>query len=165
MEREEDLHYRCWSPTQIKLQGHLCWQPTVPQGTTSSLEQLDLCIRKESGELRLCVRSTTEPNSGAIEIIGRVRPSRVGSKRLSRLRRGLSDERLNNNFYPMQSSEVDIVCRGATVHRMTFVIRPGSIHQLNTIQIAEFECINISYEFWAPMFTSLLVISKWWIMN
>jgi hypothetical protein len=24
MEREEDLHYRCWSPTQIKLQGHLC---------------------------------------------------------------------------------------------------------------------------------------------
>jgi hypothetical protein len=65
MEREEDLRYRCLSPPQIKLQGHLCRQPMVPRDTTSSLEELDLCI--ESGGPRLYVRSTTEPNSGAIE--------------------------------------------------------------------------------------------------
>jgi hypothetical protein len=29
------------------------------------------------------------------------------------LRKGLSDERVNNNFCPIQSSEVDTVCRGA----------------------------------------------------
>jgi hypothetical protein len=46
MEREDDPHYRCLSPTQIKLQGHLCQQSTVPQGTTSSLEELDLGIKK-----------------------------------------------------------------------------------------------------------------------
>jgi hypothetical protein len=46
MEREEDLHYRCLSPPQIKLQGHLRRQPTVPRGMTSLLEELDLCIRK-----------------------------------------------------------------------------------------------------------------------
>jgi hypothetical protein len=34
------------SPPQIKLQGHLCRQPTVPRGITSSLEELDLRIRK-----------------------------------------------------------------------------------------------------------------------
>jgi hypothetical protein len=59
------LRYRCLSPPQIKLQGHLCRQPTVPRDTMSSLEELDLCI--ESGGPRLHVRSTTEPNSGAIE--------------------------------------------------------------------------------------------------
>jgi hypothetical protein len=46
MEREEDLRYRCLSPPQIKLQGHLRRQPIVPRGTTSSLEELDLRIRK-----------------------------------------------------------------------------------------------------------------------
>jgi hypothetical protein len=45
MEREEDLHCRCFSPPQIKLQGHLHQQPTVPRGATSSLEELDLRIR------------------------------------------------------------------------------------------------------------------------
>jgi hypothetical protein len=46
MEREEDQRYHCLSPTQIKLQGHLCRQPTVPRGTTSSLEELDLRVKK-----------------------------------------------------------------------------------------------------------------------
>jgi hypothetical protein len=46
MEREEDLRCRCLSPPQIKLQGHLHRQLTVPRGTTSSLEELDLRIRK-----------------------------------------------------------------------------------------------------------------------
>jgi hypothetical protein len=46
MEREEDQHYRCLCPPQIKLQGHLRRQPTVPRGMTSLLEELDLCIRK-----------------------------------------------------------------------------------------------------------------------
>jgi hypothetical protein len=46
MEREEDLRYCCLSPPQIKLQGHLRRQPTVPRGTTNSLEELDLYIRK-----------------------------------------------------------------------------------------------------------------------
>jgi hypothetical protein len=46
MEREEDIHYRCLSSPQIKLQGHLRRQPTVPRYTTSSLEELDLYIRK-----------------------------------------------------------------------------------------------------------------------
>jgi hypothetical protein len=46
MEREEDLRYRCLSPPQIKVQGHLRRQPTVPRGTTSSLEELDMRIRK-----------------------------------------------------------------------------------------------------------------------
>jgi hypothetical protein len=63
--REEDLHYCCLSPPQIKLQGHLRRQPTVPRGTTNSLEELDLHIRK--WRTQFCVRSTTEPNSGAIE--------------------------------------------------------------------------------------------------
>jgi hypothetical protein len=65
MERDEDLRYCCLSPPQIKLQGHLRRQPTVPRGTTNSLEEL-ICT-SESGEPRLCVRSTTERNSGAIE--------------------------------------------------------------------------------------------------
>jgi hypothetical protein len=46
MEREEDIRYRCLSSPQIKLQGHLCRQPMVPRDTTSSLEELDMCIRK-----------------------------------------------------------------------------------------------------------------------
>jgi hypothetical protein len=46
MEREEDLCYCCLNPPQIKLQGYLRRQPTVPRGTTSSLEELELCIRK-----------------------------------------------------------------------------------------------------------------------
>jgi hypothetical protein len=46
MEREEDLRYRCLSPPQIKLESQLYRQPMVPRGTTSSLEELDLCIRK-----------------------------------------------------------------------------------------------------------------------
>jgi hypothetical protein len=46
MEREEDLRYCCLSPSQIKLQGHLRRQPTVPRGTTNSLEELDLHIGK-----------------------------------------------------------------------------------------------------------------------
>jgi hypothetical protein len=95
---------------------------------------------------------------------GRVQPSRVGSKRLSQLRRGLSDERVNNNFCPIKSSEVDTVCRGATERRITFVIRSDFIHQLNTIQITKFECINISSESWTPIFTSVLVISKGWMI-
>jgi hypothetical protein len=45
MEREEDIRYRCFSPPQIKLQCHLCQQPTV-QGTMRSLEELDLRIRE-----------------------------------------------------------------------------------------------------------------------
>jgi hypothetical protein len=60
---------------------------------------------------------------------GRVRQSRVWSRRLSRLRRGLSDERVNNNFCPLQSSEGDIVCRGTTERRITFVIMSDFIHQ------------------------------------
>jgi hypothetical protein len=46
VEREEDIRYRCLSPPQIKLQGHLRRQPTVPRGTTSSLKELDQHIRK-----------------------------------------------------------------------------------------------------------------------
>jgi hypothetical protein len=46
MEREEDLCYSCLSPPQIKLQGHLCRQPMVLRGTTSSLKELHLRIRK-----------------------------------------------------------------------------------------------------------------------
>jgi hypothetical protein len=37
---------RCLIPPHIKIQDHLRQQPTVPQGTTSSLEELDLCIIK-----------------------------------------------------------------------------------------------------------------------
>jgi hypothetical protein len=75
---------------------------------------------------------------------GRVRPSRVGSKRLSRLRRRLSDERVNNNFCPIQSSEVDTVCRGATGRQMTLVIRSNFIHQLkhhpnNKIRVYQYQ--------------------------
>jgi hypothetical protein len=77
---------------------------------------------------------------------GRVWPSRLGSKRLNRLRRGLSDERLNNNFCPIQSSELHIVCRGAIERRMTFVIRSGCIcklkhHPNNKIRVSQ-------YQFW-----------------
>jgi hypothetical protein len=61
VEREEDIRYRCLSPPQIKLQGHLRRQPTVPRGTRSWIST------SESGKPRLCVRSTTEPNSGAIK--------------------------------------------------------------------------------------------------
>jgi hypothetical protein len=46
VEREEDIRYCCLSPPLIKLQGHLRRQPMVPRGTTSSLEELDLRIRK-----------------------------------------------------------------------------------------------------------------------
>jgi hypothetical protein len=45
MEIDGDLCYCCLSPPQIKLQGNLCRQPTVPRDTMSSLE-LDLRIRK-----------------------------------------------------------------------------------------------------------------------
>jgi hypothetical protein len=34
---------------------------------------------------------------------GRVRPSRVGEREACRLKRGLNDERVNNNFGPIQS--------------------------------------------------------------
>jgi hypothetical protein len=44
--KREDLRCRCLSPPQIKLQGHLHRQLTVPQGTTNSLEELDLRMRK-----------------------------------------------------------------------------------------------------------------------
>jgi hypothetical protein len=57
MEREEDLRYRWLSPPQIKLQGHLRRQPTVPRGTTSSLEELDMHAHQK----------VENPNSGAIE--------------------------------------------------------------------------------------------------
>jgi hypothetical protein len=46
IEREEDLSYCCLSPPQIKLQAHLRQQPMEARGTTSSLEELDLRIRK-----------------------------------------------------------------------------------------------------------------------
>jgi hypothetical protein len=120
-------------------------QPTVPRGTTSSLEELDLCIR--SGEPKLCVRSITEPNSGVIESTRQssaiesgeyeAHSIEVGSKRLIWLR-------LNNNFCPIQSLEVDNVCRGATERRITFVIRSGSIHQLkhhsnNKIRVYQYQ--------------------------
>jgi hypothetical protein len=101
----------------------------VPRGTMSSLEELDLRNRKWR------TQTLREVNNR-----GKLRSHRIN-------RRRLNDERLNNNLYSMQSSEVDTICRGATKHRMIFVIRSGSIHQLNTIQIAEFECINISSEF------------------
>jgi hypothetical protein len=86
-------------------------------------------------------------HSGAIESTGRSLNIRVGSKRLSRLRRGLSDERVNNNT----SSEVDNVCRGATERRMTFVIRSGSIHQLikhhpnNKIRVYQYQFRILSF--------------------
>jgi hypothetical protein len=46
MEREDGLRHCCLSPPRIQLQGHLRRQPTVPRGTTSSLEELDLRIKK-----------------------------------------------------------------------------------------------------------------------
>jgi hypothetical protein len=65
MEREEDLRYSCLSPPQIKLQGHLCGQPMVPRGTTSSLEELHLRIRKWRTQTLHEVNN--RENSGAIE--------------------------------------------------------------------------------------------------
>jgi hypothetical protein len=84
-------------------------------------------------------------------------PSRVGSKRLSRLRRGLIDERVNNNFCPRQSSEVDTVCRGATGCRITFVIGSGFTQQLeqhpnNKIRVYQ-------YQFWILSFNIYISIS------
>jgi hypothetical protein len=74
----------------------------VPRGTMSSLKELELRIRKWRTQTPREVNNrakTQEPYNQQ----GRVRLSRVESKRLNRLRRGLSDERVNNNFCPIQS--------------------------------------------------------------
>jgi hypothetical protein len=65
MEREEYLRYRCLSPLQVKLQSHLHRQPMVPRGMTSSLEELDLRIRKWRTQTPREVNN--QANSRAIE--------------------------------------------------------------------------------------------------
>jgi hypothetical protein len=83
MEREEDLRYCCLSPPQIKLQGHLRGQP-VPRGTTSSLEELHLRIRKWRTQTLHEVNNRAKLRSHRIN--KRVQSTRVASKKLSWLR-------------------------------------------------------------------------------
>jgi hypothetical protein len=124
MEREEDLRYRCLSRPQIKLQGHLRRQPQ--KELAGGVGYAHQKVENPDSTWGQQPNQTQEPYNQQ----GKVRPLRVGSKRLGRLRLGLSDEMVNNNFRPIQSPEVDTVYRGARVCWMVFVIRSGSIHQL-----------------------------------